>query len=110
VGYSRDLVAGAWVGFDDHRSLGKEQGATAALPVWMGFMEKALKLHPPAAFPVPAQVVFARVDSTTGKLAAPSDAEARNEPFLPGTVPTEVALPPGQSHGKDLFLRGDRSL
>ncbi len=110
VGYSRDLVAGAWVGFDDDRPLGREQGATAALPVWMAFMEKALKLHPPAAFPVPAQVVFARVDSGTGKLASPNDAEARNEPFLPGTVPTEVALPPGQSHGKDLFLRGDRSL
>jgi penicillin-binding protein 1A len=110
VGYSRDLVAGAWVGFDDDRPLGKEEGATAALPVWMAFMEKALKLRPPAPFPVPPQVVFARVDAATGKLAAPGDAQARNEPFVPGTAPTEVALPAGQSHGKDLFLRGDRSL
>ncbi len=110
VGYSRDLVAGAWVGFDDDRPLGREQGATAALPVWMGFMGKALKLRPPGPFPVPSQVVFARVDASTGKLAAPNDAQARNEPFIPGTAPTEVALPPGQEHGKDLFLRGDRSL
>jgi penicillin-binding protein 1A len=110
VGYSSDLVAGAWVGFDDHRPLGKEQGATAALPVWMAFMGHALKLHPPKPFQVPSQVVFAKVDAASGKLAPPNDVEARNEPFLPGTAPTETALPAGQAHGKDLFLRGDRSL
>jgi penicillin-binding protein 1A len=110
IGYSRDLVAGTWVGFDDHRPLGKEQGATAALPLWMAFMEKALKLRPPSAFLVPPQVVFARIDSATGKLAPVNDTEARSEPFLPGTAPTEIALPPGQAHDKDLFLRGDRSL
>ena len=73
-------------------------------------MGKALKLRPPAPFTVPSQVVFARVDTPSGKLAPPNDPQARNEPFLPGTAPTEVALPAGQAHGKDLFLRGDRSL
>ena len=110
IGYSRDLVAGAWVGFDDHRPLGRETGASAALPLWMAFMGKALKTHPPQPFWVPPQVVFAKVDPATGKLAPPNAAQAETEPFLPGTAPTAVALPAGQAHDKDLFLRGDRSL
>lgn len=111
VGYSNALVAGAWVGFDDHRPLGMEEtGGRAALPIWMAFMEKALKLHPPQPFPVPSSIVFARVDEASGKLSAPGDAEGKQEPFLPGTVPTGVAQPSGQAHQKDLFLREDRPL
>ncbi len=46
VGYTPQLVAGAWVGFDDHRikftgSYG--QGAVAALPIWAMFMENTYK-------------------------------------------------------------------
>ena len=51
VGYSKDIVAGTWVGFDDHRSLGHEQGATAALPLWMAFMATALKSIPRSPSP-----------------------------------------------------------
>ena len=104
VGYSNALVAGAWVGFDDHRPLGNEEtGARAALPIWMAFMEKALKAYPPQAFAVPPAVVFARVDQASGKLSAPGDLEGKQEPFLPGTAPTSVALPSGQAHRKDSF-------
>jgi penicillin-binding protein 1A len=111
VGYSNALVAGAWVGFDDHRPLGVEEtGARAALPIWMAFMEQALKLQPPQPFSVPAAVVFARVDEASGKLSAPGDLEGKQEPFLPGTAPTAVAQPSGQAHQKDLFLREDRPL
>ncbi|MHB1844651.1 MAG: penicillin-binding transpeptidase domain-containing protein, partial [Deltaproteobacteria bacterium] len=108
VGYSTSLVAGAWVGFDDHRPMGSyEQGAHAALPIWISFMKQALARHPPAQFAPPPGVVFATVDAATGKLAAPGDPDGLNEPFLPGTQPTATALPQGQAHGKDLFLRGD---
>jgi penicillin-binding protein 1A len=111
LGYSNALVAGAWVGFDDHRPLGNEEtGARAALPIWMAFMENALKLRPPQPFGVPGSVVFARVDQASGKLSAPGDLEGKQEPFLPGTAPTAVALPSGQAHQKDLFLREDRPL
>ncbi len=46
VGFTPQLVAGAWVGFDDHRvkftgSYG--QGAVAALPIWAMFMENTYK-------------------------------------------------------------------
>jgi penicillin-binding protein 1A len=111
VGYSADLVVGVWVGFDDHRSLGPgETGGHAALPIWIEFMAKALTVRPPAAFPIPPTVVFARIDAQTGKLARPEDLQARQEPFLPGTAPTELAAPPGQARQKDLFLRGDNPL
>ncbi len=108
VGYSSSLVAGAWVGFDDHRPLGSyEQGAHAALPIWIAFMKAALARHPPSAFAPPPGIVFATIDPTTGKLAAPGDPDGLSEPFLPGTQPTATALPPGENHDKDLFLRGD---
>jgi len=105
IGYSNTLLVGVWVGFDDHHTLGPgETGARAALPIWIDYMAKALALRPPAPFPVPPTVVFARIDAQTGKLARPEDHQAREEPFLPGTLPTELASPPGQASQKDLFL------
>ena len=51
IGFSPSLTCGVWVGFDDHRSLGpKEEGAKAALPIWMEFMEEALKGRPAEDF------------------------------------------------------------
>jgi penicillin-binding protein 1A len=46
VGYTPELVAGCWVGFDDHRVKFTDwygQGARAALPIWAMFMEDAYK-------------------------------------------------------------------
>lgn len=46
VGFTPDLVAGAWVGFDDHRVKFTNwygQGARAALPIWAMFMQGAYK-------------------------------------------------------------------
>jgi penicillin-binding protein 1A len=52
IGFSPSLTCGVWVGFDDHRSLGdKEEGSHVALPIWMRFMEEALKERPPEKFP-----------------------------------------------------------
>ncbi len=47
IGFSPSLTCGVWVGFDDHRSLGpKEEGSHVALPIWMQFMEEALRDRP----------------------------------------------------------------
>ena len=46
IGYTPELAAGAWVGFDDHRvkfTSSYGQGARAALPIWAKFMENAYK-------------------------------------------------------------------
>src|SRR5579864_7974199 len=53
MGFTPQLTAGVWVGYDDKQiSLGKrESGALAALPIWMEFMEKAMAGTPPLNFP-----------------------------------------------------------
>jgi len=53
VGYTPQLTAGVWVGFDDKQiSLGKkETGARAALPIWLEFMQGAVAGKPVMDFP-----------------------------------------------------------
>src|SRR3990170_623839 len=54
IGFSPDLVAGIWVGFDTPRHLGdRESAAAVALPIWIRFMGRALPLFPNRDFPVP---------------------------------------------------------
>jgi len=52
VGFTPSITAAAWIGFDAKKSLGdKESGAVAALPIWIRFMEQALKDKPVEEFP-----------------------------------------------------------
>lgn len=60
-GYNRDIVATAWVGFDDNRST-REFGASAALPMWMYFMEDVLKDKPEHAPPQPPGIIATKVN------------------------------------------------
>lgn len=91
IGFTPELVAGVWVGFDDNRSLGPtETGGRAAIPIWLNTMRAAHEGHPPLDFVAPSDIVFALVDPETGKLAPPEHPGARTEPFLPGTEPTEM--------------------
>jgi penicillin-binding protein 1A len=55
VGFSPSITAGVWMGFDDKgRSLGnKESGGVAALPLWIEFMQTAIKQHPTEEFAAP---------------------------------------------------------
>ena len=112
VGFTPELVAGAWVGFDSHEPMGpRETGAGAALPAWLGFMKAALAGHPPADFPAPARVEFARIDRHTGLLAPEQTppAEAPFVAFLAGTAPTQSSgdrPPPGST--PQTFFQDDR--
>jgi penicillin-binding protein 1A len=102
-GYTPDLVATVWVGFDDHSSLGTgETGGKAALPIWLGFMRGAMEGRPVRDFEVPPGVQTVRVDPTTGLLAGPH-VPGRAETFLEGTAPTAEAPPPGEA-SPDRFL------
>ena len=58
VGYQPTVVAGVWMGYDKPRKLGdRETGGGLSLPVWIGFMEHALKSVPVTELPVPPGVV-----------------------------------------------------
>lgn len=62
-GYNNDIIATAWVGFDEPRSL-REYGSVAALPMWMYFMEQTLKDKPENAPPMPPGIVAVRIDGS----------------------------------------------
>ena len=92
VGFSPDLVAGVWVGFDERQVLGKgETGGHAALPIWIDYMRDALADRTARDFPVPAGVSYARIDPSTGKLADGGSHDAYFQSFLEGHEPTQSA-------------------
>jgi penicillin-binding protein 1A len=63
AGYGGNIVAVAWMGFDNPRSLGnREFGSTLALPIWINYMRTALRGKPEVQMPVPAGLVQANGD------------------------------------------------
>jgi membrane carboxypeptidase/penicillin-binding protein len=55
VGFSSEIVAGVWVGFDQPASIGRDAyGARLALPIWAEFMRRAARKYPPRDFDRPA--------------------------------------------------------
>jgi penicillin-binding protein 1A len=88
VGFSPDLAAGVWVGFDERRSMGKkETGARVALPIWIDFMTGALKAIPDRPFPEPHGIVKREICPESGQLATSHCPESRTEVFISGTEP-----------------------
>ncbi len=88
IGFTPDLVCGVFVGFDQPRTLGPtEQGATVALPVFIDFMQAALKDKPAIPFRIPPGLTMVRVRESDGLPAQPGDRNVIWEPFKPGTVP-----------------------
>ncbi len=96
AGYTTEVAAVVWVGYDDGKPLGagaSEQGAVTALPAWVSFMKVASDHKPPSVFPRPPGVVSVEIDAKSGKLPYVGDTETMNEVFLAGTEPVEVANP-----------------
>ncbi|HXQ30825.1 MAG TPA: penicillin-binding protein 1A [Steroidobacteraceae bacterium] len=90
AGFNADLVAGAWVGFDQERSLGAgEEGGHTALPMWVYFMGETLAGRPERRLPQPEGIVSARISATSGELARGNDPDAIFELFLAGRLPGE---------------------
>lgn len=88
VGYNKNIVSVAWVGFDQPQSL-HEYGAQAALPMWMDFMQAALKDKPETEIDQPPGIATIRIDPQTGKRATPNDPLAITEYFMTPYVPDE---------------------
>jgi len=67
-GFNPDVVATAWVGFDQPTTLGRgEAGSRAALPIWIDFMKTALRHSKEEPLAMPDGVVSVYVDPETGK-------------------------------------------
>jgi penicillin-binding protein 1A len=94
TGYQPTLVAVSWVGFDQPRTLGKNQtGGVVALPIWLDYMETALKDVPPASGTMPEGIATVPV----GPIAPLPGGEAKLVPELfyeEAVPPPEVLRPP----------------
>lgn len=99
-GYTPDIVATSWIGFDNHqRGLGRaEFGGGAAQPIWIDFMKVALKKLPEHKMPVPEGIMTVKIDSETGLLATSGGTD---EYFKEGTEPTRYAAP--SSDGNQVY-------
>jgi penicillin-binding protein 1B len=89
VGFTPELLAVVWVGFDDNTPLGLS-GTQAAVPIWTTFMLKALAGHANIPFEAPEGVSTLEIDRDTGKLATPNCPRVSTETFLAGTEPLEI--------------------
>ena len=86
-GFTPNLAAGVYVGFDDPRTLGKgEQAAVVSAPIFRDFMLAALANAPATPFRTPPGVQLYRVNPATGLPPEPGEA-AIWEPFKTGTNP-----------------------
>lgn len=93
TGYQPSLVAISWVGYDQPRTLGKNQtGGVVALPIWLDYMEAVLKEVPQASRQPPAGVVNVPVAPLS---PVPGETRLVPEFFYEEAVPpAEVLRPP----------------
>jgi penicillin-binding protein 1A len=90
IGFTPDIVAGVYIGFDKPRTLGRgETGGHLAAPVVKNFMKVALAGKPPVPFRVPPGIKLIRVDLKTGTRAGPNSARVILEAFKPGSAPPD---------------------
>ncbi|MGZ5001066.1 MAG: penicillin-binding protein 1A, partial [Methylomonas sp.] len=93
-GFTSDIVASAWLGFDNSAPLGKgETGGKAALPMWIEFMKTALRDIPETPLNPPAGIVQAYINLEDGLLFNQSNKNGVWEYFSEETVPTAFSAP-----------------
>jgi len=88
VGFNSDVVAAAWVGFDEDRSLGgAEQGGFTAIPMWIDYIREALAGMPEHTLARPPGIVEYRINPTTGLIASDATRDTVFEKFDIDNVP-----------------------
>lgn len=91
VGFTPDLVAGLYIGYDKPRPLGRgATGGQLSAPIFLEFMKMALADTPPIPFRVPPGMNFIPIDRKTGLLAHGTGAGIILEAFKPGTGPPDT--------------------
>jgi penicillin-binding protein 1A len=87
-GYGGNITGTAWIGFDQNTNLGrKEFGGTAALPIWIAFMEQALAGQPEVVRAQPAGLVTTKINPDTGNRAEAGEPDTVFEYFKAGNGP-----------------------
>ncbi|MBI4518830.1 MAG: PBP1A family penicillin-binding protein [Deltaproteobacteria bacterium] len=102
AGFTPDLLAVVWVGFDQNKAVGLA-GGEAALPIWTEFMKRATAGRPETPFLPPPGVSVVAIDEYSGELATPACPEVIEEAFAKGYEPTapchlhSPAAPPSEA-------------
>ena len=89
VGFTPELVAVVWVGFDEPAPVGLPSSA-GALPIWTDFMIQVLGKQVRGLFPRPSSVEVVSVDPVSGARALPGCPRQANEIFIRGTAPVRT--------------------
>jgi penicillin-binding protein 2D len=96
IGYTPQVIAGVWAGYDKPRPGGPGfTGGAICAPIWGRFMRAALAGKPAAGFTRPDTVVSVLIDPTTNELATPLCPVQREELYIAGTQPVK----PCEKHG-----------
>jgi penicillin-binding protein 1A len=105
IGFTPSIIAGAWVGFDDHRMMGSyETGGHCAGPIWLSWMRAATAGTEAEEWPPPPPgVSCTKVNRTSGALAGENDPFAVRECFLAGTEPTQQHVDAPQTTPEDFY-------
>jgi len=94
VGFTPELVAGLWVGYDlQQRIMNNAAGGRIVAPAWTMFMRDVYDRRPtPIDWPRPDSLILKEVDWSNGTLATPFCPRElhRFEWFYPGTEPTQL--------------------
>ena len=88
VGYTPDILALVWVGFDNGETIAAT-GAAAALPIWADLMNAIPQYRSETEFKAPRGVERISVCSVTGLIAVDDCPEPIEEYFLAGQTPAE---------------------
>ena len=105
-GFNVAQVGIAWIGYDQPKTLGaNETGSAAALPIWISYMQRALKGIPEQAYETPPGVVSLRINPETGLR---DDSSRYSDWFLSEYTPRLAqdalapALMPGAAPARDV--------
>jgi penicillin-binding protein 1A len=105
IGYTPDLVVGAFMGFDNPSPLGHgETGGNVSAPIVRDFFKLALADQPPIPFRIPPGIKLERVNLKTGLPAGPGDKTAIMEAFKPGQEPVGSVV---EAEGEGGEMTGD---
>ncbi len=97
VGYTPDLVASVWLGFDNEKYLNGVTGGTLPATAWRTFMTKAIAGVPARDFPRPSGVVTSPISAADGlQVVDPKEKDALGEVPVEGTQPTKPSSPDGK--------------
>jgi penicillin-binding protein 1A len=102
IGFTPDLVVGAYLGYDDPKPMGDATtGGMFAAPIVRDFMLEALASRQATPFRIPPGINLVRIDRHTGARAPADDPDSIVEAFKPGTEPSDGADLPTASQPTD---------